>query len=58
MSKEYEVSIKTQYAPAESVWIYAATAKDAVSKARRIARNEQWFCLRNDGRVTFKAICY
>lgn len=53
--KEYEVSIKTQYHPAESVWVKAKTAKDAVSQARRKARIEDWFCLKNDGRVTFTA---
>lgn len=53
--KEYEVSIKTQYQAAESIWVKAKTAKDAVSQARRKARIEDWFCLKNDGRVTFTA---
>jgi hypothetical protein len=53
--REYEVSIKTQYHPAESIWIKARSAKDAVSQARRKARIEDWFCLKNDGRVTFTA---
>lgn len=52
----YEVSIKTQYAQADSVFIEAATAKDAISKARRTARLEGWFCLRNDGRVTYTVV--
>jgi hypothetical protein len=55
MTKEYEVSIKTQYRPAESVWIRADNAKEAISKARRTARLEGWFDLRNDGRVTYSA---
>lgn len=53
-TKEYQIEIKTQYHPAESVWIKAATAKEAISIARRTARNEGWFDRRNDGRVTFK----
>ena len=57
MTKTYEVSIKTQYRAAESVFIDAETAKAAISKARRTARNEGWFDLRNDGRVTYTIIC-
>jgi flavin-binding protein dodecin len=56
MSKTYEVSIKTQYHPAESVFIEAATAKEAISKARRTARNQGWFDVRNDGRVTYSIV--
>lgn len=52
--KTYEVVIKTQFAPADSVWIFAATAKEAISKARRTARIEGWFDVRNDGRVVYK----
>jgi len=52
--KEYEIEIKTQYHPAESIWIEASTAKEAISAARRKARIEGWFDRRNDGRVTFK----
>jgi hypothetical protein len=53
-TKEYEIEIKTQYAPASSIWVRAATAKEAISSARRTARIEGWFDRRNDGRVTFK----
>jgi hypothetical protein len=53
MTKTYEIRIQTQYWPAESVFIEAATAKEAISKARRTARIEHWFDHRNDGRVTF-----
>lgn len=56
MSREYEVKIKTQYQAAESIWVSARNAKEAVSLARRRARIEDWFNLRNDGRVTFTAV--
>lgn len=56
MSKEYEVSIKTQYSPASSIWVLASSAKSAISQARRTARIEMWFDKRNDGRVTFKTV--
>lgn len=55
MSREYEVKIKTQYRAAESIWVSARNAKEAVSLARRRARIEDWFCTKNDGRVTFTA---
>lgn len=57
MTKEYEVIIKTEYRGAESIWIYADTAAAAISKARRTARLEGWFDLRNDGKVIFKTNC-
>ena len=56
MSKEYEVRIKTQYQAAESIWVNARNAREAVKLARRRARIEDWFNLRNDGRVTFTAV--
>jgi len=56
MTKTYEISIKTQYHPAESVFIEAASAKEAVSKARRTARLQGWFSIHNDGRVTYSNI--
>jgi hypothetical protein len=56
MTKEYEVQIKTQYHPAESIWIYASSKAEAAKIARRKAKNEGWFDRRNDGYVSFKAL--
>ena len=56
MTKEYEVQIKTQYHPVESIWIYANSKGEAVKYARRKAKLEGWFDRRNDGYVSFKAI--
>ena len=47
----YQVTIKTQYHPAEAIYVEAETAADAISKTRRKARNEGWFDIRNDGKV-------
>ena len=51
----YQVTIKTQYHPAEAIYVEAETAADAISKTRRKARNEGWFDIRNDGKVIYKA---
>lgn len=51
----YQVTIKTQYHPAENVYVEAKTAAEAISKTRRKARLEGWFDVRNDGRVTYTA---
>jgi len=51
----FQVTIKTQYHPAEAIYVEAATAAEAVSKTRRKARLEGWFDIRNDGKVTYKA---
>lgn len=54
-SHTYQVMIKTQYHPAEAIYVQALTAAEAVSTARRKARLEGWFDIRNDGKVTYKA---
>lgn len=51
----FQVTIKTQYYPAEAIYVEASTAAEAISKTRRKARNEGWFDIRNDGKVTYKA---
>jgi hypothetical protein len=56
MTKEYEISIKTEFHPAESIWIRARNAKEAISLARRKARDEYWFDRRNDGKVTYRVV--
>jgi len=54
--KTYQVTIKTQYSnQADSIYVQAANAAEAIATARRKARLEGWFCLRNDGKVTYKA---
>lgn len=54
--RTYEVSIKTQYWPAESIFIEASTAKEAIAKARRTARIEEWFDPRIEGRVIYTVV--
>jgi len=51
----FQVTIKTQYHPAEAIYVEAVTATEAVSKTRRKAKLEGWFDRRNDGRVEYKA---
>lgn len=53
--RTYQVTIKTQYHPAENIYVEANSAKQAISDTRRKARFEGWFDRRIDGRVTYSA---